>query len=226
MARTVDAEVARDDRGPAQHIGGGQTFGHEPVFQLGVDGSVIFRQRLDLDDDRGQPRARRLPQPIGRKHVEGARVEGAFGQTGFETGIGDEFGMAFPFHDLPPQFGSVMRGIGRGMACPVPVEQVKQMRPVARAVALGGFRGRLDGHEHGRRWHADAGGRTGMQLVDKSVTVRVIGNRGHGRHLSGCPCHILHCRRCKSTASARIGTLTNRPHCPKARGRPEGRPPA
>jgi hypothetical protein len=97
MPGTVDPEIARDHRGVVEHPADGEAFGHEPVVDHGLDLGLVLRDRQIGQMRRGDPRARRLGQPVLGKHLPGGGVEGPREPVVEKGRVGDELGMLFPF---------------------------------------------------------------------------------------------------------------------------------
>ena len=174
----IDPEIARDDRGAVEDAAHGKAFGHEPLVELPAD-PVVARHLLHPDQRRGEPRPRRLRQPVLGKDAEGIRIERPVRHALPEDRVGHELGMALPLELVPPDLAEVVRGPRLRMLRPEPVEQRDQMRPVKRPVPLRRVLRLLDRKigRPARRLERREG--PGVQLVGKLVTQRVVVDHRH-----------------------------------------------
>ena len=115
IAIGIDPEIARDHSRPIDHPRHRQTFGDKPSFQLGHHRLFAVRQFLHADQNRGRNPPRCLITPILRETGGVGRVKRARRQAGGEGGVGDKFGVAFPFQIRPAYGARKMRGIGLWM---------------------------------------------------------------------------------------------------------------
>ncbi len=144
MPGRINAEIARNHGGPVHHAADGQAFGYEPVVDLGQQFGLAGRHRRHPDQDRGQPLARRLGQPVFGQHFRLGRVEGALRQALRKGGVGHKLGVAFPFQRRPADRPLEMRSAGLRMGAAVAVKQRQKMRQIARPVAVVGLHRLLD----------------------------------------------------------------------------------
>ena len=169
----------------------------------------MLGHHLHPHQHRAQALARRRGLPILCKDRRLGGVERPVGKPRGKGRIGHEFGMAFPFQQMPAQRRRIMRRPRLRFRRAVARYQIDQMVAVPRPVPVRGIHGFLEGQKHRMAGHIDAGERARMQFVHQGKALRVFGNRRHGRsplprysvsRRKG-PAHSLHTGACEAAVA-------------------------
>ena len=142
-----------------------------------LDDRALDRVRagaLDADQARGHHPARRRRQPVAGEERRHLARERRLGHAVEEQRVGDELGVHLPLQEAAPERARVVVGARRRMRRAVAVEQRREMRPVALAVAPGGVALGLDRQVQRPARRGQLRERPGVQLVRQRIAVGIV----------------------------------------------------